>query len=78
MVAPFNVPALVLSIVVSFQSGESLDHTARVQSRIVRGINAEKGRFPYFVSLADGAFFHKCGGSLIAPDLVLTAANCEP
>jgi secreted trypsin-like serine protease len=42
--------------------------------RIVGGVNAMAGRFPYFVHLfsEEGS----CSGSLIAPDAVLTAARC--
>jgi secreted trypsin-like serine protease len=42
--------------------------------RIVGGENAMAGRFPYFVHLFSEA--GSCGGSLIAPDVMLTAAQC--
>jgi secreted trypsin-like serine protease len=64
-----------ISLLVSL-CGVSCNESARVQPRILGGTDATQGRFPYFVSLVDGAFFHQCGGTLIAPDVVLTAANC--
>lgn len=43
--------------------------------RIIGGREAMKARFSYSVSLKDdwGSF---CGGSLIAPDVILSAAHC--
>lgn len=46
------------------------------ESRIINGVDADPTRYPYTVSLQDGSF-HFCGGSLIAPDLVLSAAHCS-
>mmetsp|Transcript_43989 Transcript_43989/g.78955 ORF Transcript_43989/g.78955 Transcript_43989/m.78955 type:complete len:600 (+) Transcript_43989:48-1847(+) len=43
--------------------------------RIIGGSLSTKGRYPYAVSL-DGAAGHFCGGSLIAKDVVLSAAHC--
>jgi chymotrypsin len=40
---------------------------------IIRGTNAVRGRYPYFVTLD-----HYGGGALIAPDIVLTAGHCKP
>ena len=37
---------------------------------------AVAGEFPYMVSLRSSSDGHVCGGSAIAPDLVLTAYHC--
>jgi len=44
-------------------------------SRIINGFDAPINRYPYTVSLQDEGG-HYCGGSVIAPDLVLSAAHC--
>ncbi|KAL3823875.1 hypothetical protein ACHAXA_005457 [Cyclostephanos tholiformis] len=46
-------------------------------TRIIGGSEAVKDRFPYAVLLLSTSSF-KCGGSLIARDVVLTAAHCKP
>lgn len=47
-------------------------------ARIVGGTTARAGRYPYAqVSLATDTGLHQCGGSLIAPDIVLTAGHCH-
>jgi len=45
-------------------------------NRIIGGIEAPIGRYPYAVSLFDD-IGHFCGGSLVATDAVLTAAHCQ-
>mmetsp|Transcript_50229 Transcript_50229/g.58631 ORF Transcript_50229/g.58631 Transcript_50229/m.58631 type:complete len:441 (+) Transcript_50229:158-1480(+) len=47
------------------------------QVQIINGEDAPKGRFPYIVSLGKFGNQHICGGTLIAPDIVLTACHCE-
>ena len=47
-----------------------------ISPRIIGGSDATIGRYPYaqITLIWNGA--HNCGGSLLAPDLVLTAAHC--
>lgn len=44
--------------------------------RIVGGTQTNAVRYPYIASLRNSAGQHFCGGSLVAPRVVLTAAHC--
>lgn len=47
-------------------------------TRIVNGQDVvSPGRFPYFVAIFDKNDNLRCGGSLIAPNIVLSAAHCQ-
>mmetsp|Transcript_24220 Transcript_24220/g.36830 ORF Transcript_24220/g.36830 Transcript_24220/m.36830 type:complete len:455 (-) Transcript_24220:111-1475(-) len=47
-----------------------------LNTRIIGGDAAAEDQYSYAVSLQD-SFGHFCGGSLIAPDIVLSAAHCQ-
>ncbi len=47
-----------------------------INTRIIGGDKAVEDRYAYAVSLSD-SFGHFCGGSLIAEDVVLSAAHCD-
>jgi secreted trypsin-like serine protease len=43
---------------------------------IIGGHDAVPNRYPYYVALQTAENNTECGGTLIAPDVVLTAAHC--
>lgn len=52
------------------------DESDKIEMRIIGGSTSKNGRYSYAVSLQDG-IGHFCGGTLIATDVVLTAAHCQ-
>jgi Trypsin len=53
------------------------EETAEAEARVFNGTDAVEGRFPYYVALYDKNDNFRCGGSLIAPNIVLSAAHCQ-
>jgi len=69
--------AFLLLLSTSAASAGNLRNAKRdLRTRIIGGDKAIEDRYAYAVSLSD-SYGHFCGGSLIAEDVVLSAAHCD-
>jgi len=79
-VSCLNMRALLLQLCLGFAYGSSkLEHTPMHSGggRIVGGTDASRGEFPHQIMLTRGVGGSlMCGGSLVAPDVVVTAGHC--
>jgi trypsin len=55
---------------------DTIDDDGQITPQIVGGVTATAGEFPFMVRLGNSPSQQWCGGSLIAPNWVLTAAHC--
>lgn len=65
----FAVKAVCLIACVALANGRGLE-------RIAGGQDANVGQFPFVVSIRDQNNVHMCGGAIIGPQHVVTAARC--
>lgn len=71
--------SITFLVLVGIAAGAVIPAADRPSSgRIVGGNTAQPGQFPYQVSLrySSGEHLHFCGGAIIRPNWILTAANC--
>uniref|UniRef100_G1N5J9 Peptidase S1 domain-containing protein n=2 Tax=Meleagris gallopavo TaxID=9103 RepID=G1N5J9_MELGA len=81
LVPPGRAPSTMLALLVPLLLLAGGCHAAVLPggSRVVNGQDAVPYSWPWQISLQyerDGTFRHTCGGTLIAPDWVMTAAHC--
>jgi len=68
-----------LTVALQNQDWQILKRSLREKGRIVNGENSTTGQYPWVVSLREGDehfSYAVCGGSLITPSIILTAAHC--
>lgn len=74
-----HVSQLLLLIAVFASCSAKVDGLQSQEHRraIVNGVDADPERYPYMVILRDYFQDYVCGGTLIAPNVVLSAAHCS-
>jgi len=72
-----SAPSSPSSLLRSSASQQQQQQEEQQRNLIIGGYQAKEGRFPYYVALLDPNDELQCGGTLIAPDIVLTAAHCK-
>jgi len=72
----FLLKAIIIVSVFYFGASKSLDNDQDIGIRVIGGVDAKEGSAPYQVSLQNGKGRHNCGGAIIHPRFIVTAAHC--
>ncbi|XP_078467673.1 chymotrypsin-like elastase family member 2A [Lampetra planeri] len=75
----FALIASVFLLVQATAQGCGVPSYPPIESRVVNGVEAKPNSWPWQISLqylSSGSWYHTCGGTLIDPQWVLTAAHC--
>lgn len=76
MINPVAYSDFSMTILINYVLKEcGLSSRSRTRNRIVGGSAASLGDWPWQVSLHNQGF-HLCGGSIITPEWIVTAAHC--
>jgi len=67
----FLISSLILNLIILVAAEDEVI----IEDRIVGGLTAKRGRYPYMVGMLDGNN-HYCGATLIAPTWAISAAHC--
>ena len=51
--------------------------TATSSRHLIETKEDDSNELPFLVSLLDASYNHACGGTLVAKDMILTAASCQ-
>lgn len=72
------IPDITTTNIITENTHYSNNNNDLKQPRIIGGQSTTRDRYPYAASLIDAkSNRHVCGGSLIAPDIILTAGHCS-
>ncbi|KAM7315817.1 trypsin-1-like [Ixodes scapularis] len=66
---------VLVAVIFPSSAQETCGQSPRSNERIVGGYQAKVGELPWQVSLQRNGY-HFCGGSIISPSIVITAAHC--